>query len=156
RTGALLPDESSPLHADRFYRALMAVECDVPIAAFVEPHFADQQYDQLRRSITRTVEGYDAAEPRRASTLALRDEWMARDEGQHGRIAEGHGALIGYLEAECRRHGAAIHLGAAVSAIERARGGIAARCGNGAMFEADAAILTVPSPLLSEIALPLA
>jgi len=154
RTGALLPDESSLPHAGRFYQALSAVKADLPIAEFLETHFADRQYDELRRSITRTVEGYDAADPRRASTLAIRDEWMARDEGQHGRIADGHGALIEYLVSECRRHGAAIHLGASVVAIDGVRGGIAARCGDGAMFEADAAILTVPPPLLSEIALP--
>jgi monoamine oxidase len=47
-----------------------------------------------------------------------------------------------------------IRLGAAVTAIDEARGGIAARCRDGAAFEADAAILTVPLPLLSEIALP--
>src|SRR5437016_11952911 len=34
RTGALLPDESSPRHMDRFYRALMAVKADLPIAEF--------------------------------------------------------------------------------------------------------------------------
>jgi monoamine oxidase len=156
RTGALLPDESSLPHAARFYQALSAVKADLPIAEFLETHFAEPQYDELRRSITRTVEGYDAADPSRISTLAIRDEWMARDEGQHGRIADGHGALIEYLESECRRHGAAIHLGASVVAIDGARGGIAARCGDGAMFEADAAILTVPLPLLSEIALPAA
>jgi monoamine oxidase len=100
--------------------------------------------------------GYDAADPRRASTLALRDEWMARDEGQHGRIAEGFGALVRYLESECRRHDAAIHLGAAVTAIEEAGAGVAARCRDGAVFEADAAIVTVPPPVLSEIALPAA
>src|SRR5205807_3291208 len=154
RTGALLPDESSVPHMDRFYRALSAVTADLPIAEFLETHFAERQYDRLRRSIRRTVEGYDAADPRRASTLALRDEWMARDEGLHGRIAEGHGALIGYLESECRRHGATIHLGAAVGAIDEARGGIAARCRDGVIFEAEAAVLTVPPPLLSEIALP--
>ena len=154
RTGALLPDEPSLPHAGRFYQALREVKADLPIAEFLETHFADRRYDELRRSITRTVEGYDAADPRRASTLALRDEWMARDDGEHGRIAEGYGALIDYLASECRRHGAAIHLGAAVTAIDEAGGRIAARCHDGAMFEADAAILTVPLPLLSEIALP--
>jgi monoamine oxidase len=47
----------------------------------------------------------------------------------------------------------AIHLGAAITAIEEARGRIAARS-EGTLFEADAVILTVPLPLLSEIALP--
>ncbi len=154
RTGVLMPDDYSVPHMDRFYRALSAVKADLPIADFLETHFADRQYDRLRRAITRTVEGYDAADPRRASTLALRDEWMARDDGPHGRIAEGHGALVAYLESECRRHGAAIHLGACVTAIDEARGGIAARCHDGAILKADAAILTVPPPLLSEMALP--
>jgi len=154
RMGALSPDESSVPHMDRFYQALSNVKADLPIAEFLETRFADRRYDRLRRAITRTVEGYDAADPRRVSTLALRDEWMARDEGQHGRIAEGYGGLVEYLESECRRHDAAIHLGASVTAIDEARGGIAARCHDGAIFEADAAIITAPLPLLCEIALP--
>ena len=108
----------------------------------------------MRRWVTRTVEGYDAADPGRFSTLALREEWLARDDGEHGRIREGYGALIAYLAAECRRHGAAIRLGAVVTAIEEAEGGIAARCASGTSVEADAAILAVPLPLLSVIALP--
>src|SRR3984893_14448618 len=154
RTGALSSDDYSVPHMDRFYQALSTVKADLPIADFLEAHFADRQYDRLRRAITRTGEGYDAADPSRVSTLALRDEWMARDDGPHGRIAGGYGALIAYLETECRRHGAAIRLAAAVSAIDEARGGIAARCHDGAFFEADAAIITAPLPLLFEIALP--
>ena len=140
----------------RFYQALSEVKADLSIAEFLETHFADRRYDELRRSITRTVEGYDAADPRRASTLGLRDEWMARDDGPHGRLTQGYGELIEYLLSECRRHGAALHLGAAVTAIDEARRRVAVRCYHGATFEADAAILTVPPPLLSEIALPLA
>jgi monoamine oxidase len=154
RTGALLPGESSLPHAGRFYRALAEVKADLPIAEFLETHFADRRYAELRRSITRTVEGYDAADPRRASTLALRDEWMARDDGEHGRIAKGYGALIEHLSSECRRRGAALHLGAAVTAIDKASGRIAVRSDGGVTLEADAAILTVPPPLLSDIALP--
>jgi monoamine oxidase len=154
RTGALSPAEVSLPYEGRFYQALHQVKADLPIAEFLETQFADRRYDELRRSITRTVEGYDAADPRRASTLALRDEWMGRDEGEHGRIAEGYGALVEYLASECRKHGAAIHLGAAVAAINESGDRIAARCHDGTAFDADGAILTVPLPLLSEIALP--
>jgi monoamine oxidase len=154
RTGALLPDEASLPHADLFYQVLQGVAADLPVTEFLERHFAEPQYDQLRRSITRTVEGYDAADPQRFSTIALRDEWMSRDNGEHGRIAEGYGALVAYLAAECRRHGAAIHLGAEIIAIDEVRAGVVARCRNGTAFEADAAILTVPLPVLSDIVLP--
>ena len=156
RTGKLLPDESSVPHMGRFYQALSEVKADLSIAEFLETQFADRRYDELRRSITRTVEGYDAADPRRASTLGLRDEWMARDDGPHGRLTQGYGELIEYLSSECRRHGAALHLDAAVTAIDEARGRVAVRCYDGATFEADAAVLTAPPPLLSEIALPAA
>ncbi len=154
RTGALSPDESLLPHARRFYQALREVKADLPIAEFLETHFAGRQYDGLRQSITRTVEGYDAADPQRISTFAIRDEWMARDDGQHGRIAQGYGALVEHLASECRRQGAAIHLDAAVAVIDERNGGIAARCRDRAIFEADAAIITVPLPLLSEIAFP--
>ena len=154
RTGKLLPDEPSVPHMAGFYQALSEVKADLPIAEFLETHFADRRFDEMRRSVTRTVEGYDAADPGRASTLALRDEWMARDDGEHGRIAKGYGALIEYLLSECRRHGAAVHLGAAVTAIGEVPGRVAVRCQHGAAFEADAAVLTVPPPLLAEIPLP--
>jgi monoamine oxidase len=154
RSGALSPEEPSSPQWERFYRALETVTVDLPVAEFLERHFARPKYERLRQAVTRTVEGYDAADPHRFSTLALREEWMSREEGEHGRIAEGYGALIGYLQAECRRNGAAIHLGAAVTAIDEVLGGIAVRCRDGTVFEADAAVIAVPLPLLSEIALP--
>jgi monoamine oxidase len=154
RSGALSLDDWSAPHMGRFYRALAEVTTDLPIAEFLEANFADRRYAELRRSVTRTVEGYDAADPWRFSTLALREEWMARDDGEHGRIAGGYGALMAYLASECRSHGAALQFGAAVTAIDEMRGRVAVRCCNGAAFEANAAILTVPPPLLSEIVLP--
>jgi monoamine oxidase len=153
RGGAFSPRESAP-HADRLQRALMELKIDLPVAEFLERHFADRQYSALRREITRMVEGYDAADTSKASTFALRDEWLGRSPGRQGRVAGGYGALIAFLVSECRREGVSIHLGAAVTAIEERRGRMAARCHDGALLEADAAILTVPLPLLCEIELP--
>jgi monoamine oxidase len=147
-------DEAPPPHAGRLHQALSELKTDLTVDEFLEAHFADRRYSKLRRSVTRMVEGYDAADPRRASTLALRDEWMGRGLGQQGRIADGYGALIEYLVSECRRHGASIHLGRAVTAIDASRERIAAYSHDGALLEADAAILTVPLPVLREIALP--
>jgi phytoene dehydrogenase-like protein len=63
------------------------------------------------------VEGYDAADPRCANTFALRDEWMRQGIGRQGRVAKGCGVLIAYLLSNCRGHGVALRLGAAVAAI---------------------------------------
>src|SRR5882757_1549208 len=153
RGGAFAPSESPP-HADWLHRALMDLKTDLPVAEFLQRHLADPQYSELRRDITRMVEGYDAADATKASTFALRDEWTSRGAGRHGRLAGGYGALIGFLVSECRSAGVSIRLGAAVTAIEDHRGRIAGRCRDGALLEADAAILTVPLPLLHAIELP--
>ena len=153
--GVLSVDDRSTPHAAEFRRALIALKNDLPVAEFLARHFADPRYAELRRSITRMVEGYDAADPSRASTFALRDEWMGRGLGRQGRIVEGYGALIAFLLAECRRHGVAVHFRAVVTAIDDAdRGKIIARCRDGRFFAADGAVLTVPLPVLRNIALP--
>ena len=154
RSGRLVPDDSPLPHAHRFYEALLGVTEDLPVAEFLARHFSDPRFDELRRSIIRTVEGYDAADPGRMSTLALREEWMARDDGEHGRLADGYGAMIDYLARDCRAYGGTLHLGAEIVAIEQTGDGIVARCRDGATFEADAAVLSVPLPLLGEITLP--
>ena len=153
RNGVWSQSDPSMPHASEFYRALDQVTVDLPIAEFLATQFGAPRYGELRRRITRTVEGYDAADPNCASTLALREEWTA-PEGQHGRIAEGYGALIDYLAADCRTHGGVIHLGAEVAAIEQTPAGLTVRCRDSVVFAADAAILTLPLPLLAEIVLP--
>src|SRR5579885_1972200 len=54
RTGRLQPADPALPHADRFYEALAEVEIDLPIAEFLDAHFAAREYDALRRSIIRT------------------------------------------------------------------------------------------------------
>ncbi|HZB91489.1 MAG TPA: NAD(P)/FAD-dependent oxidoreductase [Stellaceae bacterium] len=152
--GVLTPDEGASPHAGELVRALENLETDLPVAEFLAKHFADPPYAELRRSITRMVEGYDAADPSRASTFALREEWLGRGLAQQGRLKEGYGALIAFLASECRRQGVLLHLGAVVTAIEASGRCVIARCRDGRVFEADAAILAVPLPLLSAIALP--
>src|SRR5262249_14361154 len=93
-------------------------------------------------------------DPERASILAVRDEWMSSGRMKSSRIVGGYGALIDFLAAECRKLGVSIHLGAAVSAVETIDQRIVVRCANAATHAGDIAILTVPLPILQEIAFP--
>jgi monoamine oxidase len=129
---------------------------DLTVAEFLRRHFAGPLYGALRRSIERMAEGYDAADPERASTQALRDEWMVGGHHTQGRIIGGYGALVEFLTAECRHQGVAIRLVAAVSAIEDNHRSALVRCANGDTHGCDAVILTVPLPLLNKIVLPAA
>ncbi|MGV7216393.1 flavin monoamine oxidase family protein [Bradyrhizobium sp. UFLA05-112] len=141
-------------HEAELHQVVRELKDDLTVSEFLRRYFADAQYESLRQSVERMVEGYDAADPARASTLALRDEWM--DGGRHmqARPVGGYGPLIDFLEAECRTHGVAIHFDSAVSAIEECDGGVVVRCGSGEVHHGDVAVLTVPLPLLREIALP--
>lgn len=127
---------------------------DLTVADFLRRHFAGDDYAPMRHSIERMVEGYDAADPERASTLALRAEWMDGRHAPQARIAGGYGAMIDFLSADCRRHGVAIRLGCTVSAIAEEDGVATVRCAGGEVHACDRVILTVPLPLLREIYLP--
>ncbi len=156
RDGAFSPRDMSPPHADELARALAALEDDLPVAAFLARHFPGPKYAELRRSITRMVEGYDAADPARASTLALREEWMESGLSNQGRVAGGYGAMIEFLATASRAAGATLRLGAVVTAIEAAAAsdGVVVRCADGTAHAGEAVVLTVPLPVLDEIALP--
>lgn len=152
--GMLSREDRHDPHEAELHAVLGQVKDDLTVADFLRRHFAGEDYAQLRYAIERMVEGYDAADPERASTLALRAEWM--DGGHHiqARIVGGYGAMIGFLAEECRRHGVAIRFGSVVSAITEEGGALAVRCARGDAQTCDRVILTVPLPLLREIALP--
>lgn len=143
-------------YGDKLHAAVKELTDDLTVADFLRRHFAGPEYAGLRHAVERMVEGYDAADPERASTLALRDEWMNDGHATQGRIDGGYGRLIDFLAAECRKSGAAIHLGAVVAAIEESDGKVVVRCAGGEEQICDRVILTVPLPLLREIALPAA
>jgi monoamine oxidase len=141
-------------YASELHAALQALTYDMSIAEFLRRHFAGGEYDRLRQSVERMVEGYDAAEPERASVFALREEWLGGERGAQTRIVGGYGALIDFLAAECRRHGVVIRFGAMVNAIETADSQARVRCADGSGLDCAAVIVTVPLPLLKDIALP--
>lgn len=153
--GKLVRRESQDSHEAELHKALQELKNDLLVAQFLRQNFADPKYDRLRHSIERMVEGYDAADPDRASTLALRDEWMDGGRSTLARIAGGYGTLIDFLVAECRGAGAAILLDSTVTAIEAIDGErVMVRSATGDTFVGDTAVLTVPPPLLQQIALP--
>lgn len=147
-------EERRDRHEAELQATLRGLKDDLTVADFLRRHFAGDDYAPMRRSIERMVEGYDAADPERASTLALRAEWMDGGHATQARIDGGYGAMIDVLVADCRRHGATIRLGCVVSAIAEEGGAVTVRCAGGDVHACDRAILTVPLPLLREIALP--
>jgi monoamine oxidase len=152
--GALSRRQVRDPHEAQLHAALQGLTEDMSVTEFLGRDFAGAEYDQLRRFVERMVQGYDAADPARASILALREEWMGTGRSKQARIAGGYGALIDFLAAACRKHGVVIQFGAVVTAIEAAAGGATVRCADGSSFACRTVIVTVPVPVLKEIALP--
>jgi len=109
-------------HQAELQKALQDLTNDLTVGEFLRRHFAGPEYLPMRCSIERMAEGYDAADPERASTLALRDEWMVGGHHTQGRIVGGYGALVAFLAANCRDLAVEIRLGAVVSAVEEMDG----------------------------------
>lgn len=153
-SGALAPGDRLDTQTGLLQQRLAGLTSDTTVTDFLEQHFSGPEHSKLRHSVVRMVEGYDAAEPDRASILALRDEWTGSGRSASSRIVGGYGALIDFLAADCRKLGVSIHLDSAVRAIETIDRRTLARCVGGGTHEADVIVVTVPLPLVGEIALP--
>ncbi len=101
---------------DEMIRKLNNIREEVTINEFLEQNFTDKRYEELRRSVLRFAEGFDLADPSRASILALREEWMG-EEGEQYRIPGGYDQLINYLEKRCRELGCLIYTSSMVTEI---------------------------------------
>ena len=154
KDGRLSQEESREFQNAELHKALHQLTDDLTVVQFLSKHFAGAAHDRLRHSIERMVEGYDAADPGKASMLALREEWMNGDRGTQSRVVGGYGALIDFLVKDCRTHSVVLHQSAKVVAIESENGGAAVRCADGSAYLCDVAILTVSLPLLNEITFP--
>ena len=152
--GTTLTRERDHPHEAELHAKLRDLKHDLTVADFLRRHFAGDDYAPMRHSIERMVEGYDAADPERASTLALRAEWMDGGHAPQARIDGGYGAMIDFLVADCRRRGVTIRLGSVVSAIAEEGGAVVVRCAEGNVHACGRVILTVPLPLLRDISLP--
>jgi monoamine oxidase len=155
RDGKIIKNEDfSPKEPDAFQEKLRALMEDVPISDFLEKYFGEEKYEAFRKSIVRMVQGYDAADPRRASTFSLRDEWLSGDkEWQQGRIKEGYTALLGFLLDECKALGVEMRLAREAESIVVSQEGQGAtiRCTNAEKYHAQKVIITLPLPVISSL-----
>ncbi|OGF70410.1 hypothetical protein A3H65_01455 [Candidatus Giovannonibacteria bacterium RIFCSPLOWO2_02_FULL_45_14] len=136
---------------DELHGKLRELKGDMPIAEFIEKYFPGEKYISLRNSIFGIVEGYDAADPMRASTFSLRDEWLGGQDWLQYRLKEGYGAMLKFLESECRKNGTEIELNKIVREVVIHNGKTNVRTADGNNYEAEKVIVTVPLPILADI-----
>ena len=142
--GVALPNQ------DELHQKLKELEQDMPVLEFLNTYFAEEKYNELRKGVLRTVEGYDAADPALISTFVLREEWLGGQEWIQYRVKEGYGALLAFFEAECRRYGVEIILNSPVRSVHY-DGGATVVTTDQKTYQTEKIIITVPPPVLETI-----
>lgn len=146
--GKFVKEQQQVEHWDLVMKKLAELKQDIPIALFLDTHFADDKYKAIRQSVNRFVAGYDTADPTKASAFALRNEWQNEDDDAQHRIPDGYCALISYLVNECKTHGGTIKLNAIVKEINWQQGLVSAITVDGTEYTAGQAIIALPLGVL--------
>lgn len=131
-------------------KRLAGLQHDMTVADFIHTFFSDEKHAALRASIRGFAEGYDAADISKASTLALRAEWLDEEATTNFRVKGGYGQMISFLLQQCRNAGAVVELNCAVREITWKRHEVIVTCNDGQHFTGSKVIITVPLGILQQ------
>lgn len=129
---------------------LQQLQEDTDVASFLAIWFADEKYSGLVSAVTGYVEGYDAANPRRASAFALRSEWSGASATgrEQYRVKGGYRYLINFLESQCKAENYSIHSSIVVKQIHWKQDKVEVVSDEGQRFTGSKLIITVPLGVL--------
>jgi len=126
---------------------------DVSFQAYLDHCLAKRLSAEAIRMAKRMVEGYDAADPRRASARAIVDEWTGESTGTDAasRPQGGYGGLLAWLAAGLRESTVRLRLQSVVRSVRWSRGTVqieGERLGQPFSVLARRAIVTLPLGVL--------
>jgi monoamine oxidase len=124
-----------------------ALKEDITLDQFIHQHLQDPKHQSLVASLTRFVEGYDAADPKLISMFALRDEWSQEEEPSQYRIEGGYLQVIDWLKMKCESSGIELMLNQKVQLVRWDQAGVEVRTSND-HFYSSRLIVTIPVGIL--------
>jgi monoamine oxidase len=132
---------------EELMRKMNEIKEDMTVNEFLEKNFSEEKYVELRKSVLRFAQGFDLADPSKASMLALREEWMEEADEQY-RIPGGFDQLVNYLEQECRKAGGLIHTSSTVTKIRWQKNEVTVFTADKKIYNCNKVIITVSLGLL--------
>lgn len=144
RAGQLRADADFFPELPKVLAKLNALPQDLPLADFLNQEFAGREHAALRATATQFAEGYDAADARRVSAWALREEWAGDGAEDSPRPVGGYGPLLYWLAAEAQAAGARLHLNMPLQTIHWQPGKVEVLTEAGACYRARQLLCTVP------------
>ncbi|HEY4324691.1 MAG TPA: NAD(P)/FAD-dependent oxidoreductase [Mucilaginibacter sp.] len=127
---------------------LSKLEADVNMGEFLQREFPGDRYKELRESVRKFVSGYDTADLWKASAFALRREWQGEDDDAQRRVKGGYGAVIKYLEDECKNNRGRIYLNSIVKEVHWSHEGVKAITTEGVVYDASQILIALPLGVL--------
>jgi monoamine oxidase len=103
---------------DLLMQKLIACDKDISVDAFLEKWFYEKKYELLRKQFKNYVQGYDAADTKHASILAIKKDMESQDEDQW-RPSSGYISIIDYLFKTIKKSRGVIKTGEVVQQIKR-------------------------------------
>jgi monoamine oxidase len=134
-------------HSKILEQELKEVKRDMPISEFMKKYMPGDEYKELRNSLRRFVEGYDAADTDLASTLAFRDEWLESEDEQY-RVVGGYKSLTDHLGNDCKELGCEIFLNSPVKKITWRKNFVEVSVGR-KKYAAKKILVTIPIGMLA-------
>lgn len=136
---------------DKLIGEMKRVKKDMTMYDFLQQHFGDDRYADLRRHAIAFTEGFDIADIRKVSVQSLYKEWSQEGPEENFRIPGGYGALVRFLHEECERKGCRILTNQMVKQIDWEPGEVTVYTLE-EKFDAQKAIVTVPVSVLRKAA----
>jgi monoamine oxidase len=132
---------------DDLIAALGKVKKDIPIKEFMDQRFPLSRYPELYPMVMRFVQGYDAADPAKISSLALRDEWKKSADEEEYRFTDGYQKIIAWLAGKLN---GIVLLDKVVAKIVWEKGHVTVSTEDNESYEASCALVTVPISILQK------
>lgn len=124
---------------------------DMPVADFLHTYLNEPKHEELRTSLLSYVEGYYAADPKKASTFSLREELEKADEEQY-RVEGGYKKMLAFLTGELQKKGCRTLLSAPVLQINWSADPIEVHTARGVLYSRKV-MVTVPLGVLQSDAI---
>lgn len=140
------------MHDKVLEEKLRELKEDCTVTAFLQKYFPGPEHEGVRKIVRQRVEGYDAADPDKASAFALLEEMTDENGWQQHSIKEGYGTMLRFLERECVKNGVQLLLNSLVVAIDFSEENIKVTCAGGLIYQATQIVITVPLPIIKTIA----
>jgi monoamine oxidase len=136
---------------DKLMGAMKKEKKDMTLNEFLQKHYGGDKYADFRKQLQSYAEGFDLADIHKASMKALYKEWSHEDQRTY-RIPGGHGQLIDYLAAECKKKDCEIITSSLVRQIDWEKNEVTVYTDDGRKYSAGKCIITVPSGILQNAA----